>query len=294
MYSMYSVEHDRLNSKVNSFEAKLKEALVFVNSESFKIKQLIKPTSDLNSLSHRTDVENDQKENISDDVLSEHSIQLESKLVQLESTTQSLVCLIQEEFAQITHFIKKNTPNSTSTTSDALELFPNENPGKKITLSILNEEQQKETKRLELELNKLEMNLNDPTSVVYEECTKLRCNLQLNTEETIARIKIAASVDVNTDECELSSELSNQISEISDQSETMMKKIGEYEKESNSFYKSNKFRKELIAAEISSLKYRIRRIINESNDCSETESSFIDLEIKQFQSKLNCLESGLK
>jgi hypothetical protein len=96
------------------------------------------------------------------------------------------------------------------------------------------------------DIAKLEEFLNNPTNFIYEECVEMKRIIQLDAEETIARIKQSNGMDINTEENDLNPKLLAKINIINRQSETMIKRVDAYQNERISSYSNslNKHSKE--------------------------------------------------
>lgn len=144
----------------------------------------------------------------------------------------------------------------------------------------MSEETRNELQRIELELNKIESNLNNPAILVFEEFAELRRRLQLDKEEKIGRIKTANGYSVDTQECELDSSLTDQIDEISDQSEAERKK---------STRSPNASEKEILEARLHFLRTGLRSLYSGSNEMANFNIKFFQKKLKKVSSDSECV-----
>jgi hypothetical protein len=89
------------------------------------------------------------------------------------------------------------------------------------------------------DIAKLEEFLINPTNFIYEECVEMKRIIQLDAEETIARIKQSNVMDINTEENDLNPKLLAKINIINRQSETMIKRVDAYQNERTSSYSNS-------------------------------------------------------
>ena len=78
---------------------------------------------------------------------------------------------------------------------------------------------------------KLELGYNRPKEYIYEECANLRRRIQLDTEETIADIKMKNNLDFKSDESELNASLLLIVNGLNKQNDSMIAAVDKYEKE---------------------------------------------------------------
>ncbi len=142
-------------------------------------------------------------------------------------------------------------------------------------ISTFNEDQ--ELNEILTKLNKLELNLGDYENCIYEKCSEFKRKIQLYTENTIANIKTENSLDINTDENELSTPLQSRINELKAKSESLIGEIEKHQKECISFYNVNEAN-EIIQNELKPLKEKVKAIK--------------ELEVRnKFITELNCIRN---
>ena len=78
-------------------------------------------------------------------------------------------------------------------------------------------------------LNSLITNFSNFENLIYEECSELKREVQLNTEEAIALIKQANNIDVDCEVYE-NNDIERKISILNDANDMMINKIDKYEK----------------------------------------------------------------
>ena len=93
-------------------------------------------------------------------------------------------------------------------------------------------------KLFDTKLTKLEVCLSSPIDLIYNEHTEITRLIQLDTEETIARIKQSNNLDINADESVLFKipGMSAKLELIYKQSESMIKRANEHLKEATASY----------------------------------------------------------
>jgi len=80
-------------------------------------------------------------------------------------------------------------------------------------------------------IDKIKNILDNPEEYIYDECSELKRNIQLETEEIIANIKQSNQIDLNLDdETKLEPELFNLIQNLIEQSQTLITTIDDHEK----------------------------------------------------------------
>lgn len=87
----------------------------------------------------------------------------------------------------------------------------------------------KEIRESEDQDTEVRLKLESLFDFINEECSELRRLAQLNTEETIARIKISYEIDVNEENINEASELSKKINQINQFNLEMISEINDYE-----------------------------------------------------------------
>ena len=142
------------------------------------------------------------------------------------NTFESSFNLARTELIEIKRLIE-HKQNNNSLEYDLLRKFNN---------NSFNEDQMKQLNEIESELRKLESNLNDPASIIYEECSELIRLIQLHTEETIAKAKKDNDFDINIDDSELDEYFKCQINELQVKSESLIEQVEKHEKEYMSSY----------------------------------------------------------
>lgn len=130
-------------------------------------------------------------------------------------------------------------------------------------------------------LKTLELYLNRPTDYVYDKYSEMKRLIQLNAEETIVYIKQSNDVDINTVESQLEPKLLNQVNVIIEQSQTMIDRVEEFQKNISESYLHNKAPKD------KNLIIKLKELEDYSKKCkNELFSKFIDI-IQQTQSSMN-------
>jgi hypothetical protein len=84
-------------------------------------------------------------------------------------------------------------------------------------------------------ITRIENSLDNPEEFIYDECSDLKRNIQLETEVMIAEIKKSNEIDLNSDETQLEPELFNLIQNVKEQSQTLITTIDDHEKVIKSF-----------------------------------------------------------
>ena len=106
-----------------------------------------------------------------------------------------------------------------------------------------------------INLKKLEIELEDGSDSIYDECVELKRCIQLEKEETIERFKKENEIVLNTDELGLErGELIKEIDSINKKADNLIEKVEHYENESLTAYKKNKSNKSLLECELKKLK----------------------------------------
>ena len=127
----------------------------------------------------------------------------------------------------------------------------------------LNKDHLNEINQLETELNEIKSDLKDPSNFVYEECSELKRNIQLYTEETIAKIKEENNLDINIEENKLRKSVKCEINAIQTKSELIIQEVEKRQAETISSYNVNEAKK-FIQNEIEPLRERIKELKNSS------------------------------
>jgi hypothetical protein len=116
------------------------------------------------------------------------------------------------------------------------------------------------------ELNKLENELtSDCECLIYDECAELKRKIQLKREERIFSFKTLFDLNVNSDESELNSGLIQEVNEINDSSESLIKKVENYYTFLSKKIFSTFYREQLshfISNELSLFKLRFSEALN--------------------------------
>ena len=103
------------------------------------------------------------------------------------------------------------------------------------------------SKEIELILNdlnskvdKIQFNLNNPVDLIFDYCSELRHEIQLDTEEKIAKIKVDNGYDINRETNELNDQVQKLIQNLIEKLDFYMKKIDALEQDrKNSVSKLN-------------------------------------------------------
>ena len=104
-------------------------------------------------------------------------------------------------------------------------------------------------------IDKIKNSLDNPEEYIYDECSELRRNIQLETEEIIADIKQSNQIDLNLDdETKLEPELFNLIENVMEQSHTLITAIDDHEKVINSHWIDKEINKKLFVKDYNKLK----------------------------------------
>jgi hypothetical protein len=159
----------------------------------------------------------------------------------------------------------------------------------------LNEDQLEKVNKIETELNKIESNLSNvelAINIVYEECAEFMLQIQLYTEETIARIKVENNIGVNVDESELSESLQFQINELQLKSESLIEQIEKHLK--NYISSSNMVEaKKFIQKRFEPLKHRIKELRQGKHVCDDNSINFLQDVINKKEWKHFLFENNL-
>jgi hypothetical protein len=263
-----------LYTKLNGLENNLKQVTTLVKTESSKIKQLIQSSDEETQLQpiltayFEDDLIKSDMNEI--DQVEEGLMDFNFKLNKLESEILDVADLIHDEFTSIHQSLKIKSEHTSQ-----------------IKQSKLNNEQLIELECIRLDLNKLEADLNDPAGYIYDECSELRRLIQLDLEETIARVKQANNLNINIEECELTSTVAEKIKEIRDESEKMIETIDNHQKSYLSSYNHIEAAM-LIETELTPIR-RCLDISYEMLDSSMIEIQFINTSISNLRYFLSSL-----
>ena len=104
-------------------------------------------------------------------------------------------------------------------------------------------------------IDKIKNSLDNPEEYIYDECSELRRNIQLETEEIIADIKQSNQIDLNLDdETKLEPELFDLIQNVMEQSQTLITTIDDHEKVIKSHWIDKEINKKLFLKDYNKLK----------------------------------------
>jgi hypothetical protein len=144
--------------------------------------------------------------------------------------------------------------------------------------STLNEDQLKRVIKIENELNEIESNVSDvelAINIIYEKCAEYKLQIQLHTEEFIARIKIENNLDINVDESELCQILQSQINHFKTKSESLIDNIEKHQKEY--IASANQIQaKKFIQKNFQPLKHRIKELKEARYLCSNSSINYLE------------------
>ena len=157
-----------------------------------------------------------------------------------------------------------------------------------------------------LEVNEFKKKLNDYKQIltelehfyanakdaIYDEFNDMRRRIQLDAEVTITEIKQNNNMDINTDEMQLTVELTNAIGKIKDQSSSMIDAIDVYEKETSAAYEKNELKMKQFARD-----FKTPRTISSSFVClwqtRLVEMDFDDQKMSEAAEKLKAYQLKL-
>lgn len=134
-------------------------------------------------------------------------------------------------------------------------------------------------------LKTLELYLNRPIDYVYDKYSEMKRLIQLNAEETIAYIKQSNDVDINTVESQLEPKLLNKVNLIIEQSQKMIDRVEEFQKNISEFYLHNKAPKDRNLI----IKLKELEELYSKKFKNEFFSKFTDI-IQQIQSSIDAVE----
>jgi len=149
-------------------------------------------------------------------------------------------------------------------------------------------------------ITRIENSLDNPEEFIYDECSDLKRNIQLETEETIAKIKQSNEIDLNLDETKLEPELFELIQNVIEQSQTLITTIDDHEKVIKSFWIDKQINKKLFIKDYNKLKQFsdlfIQTWTKRLDDLNFDDVTMNEAVIKlnEYQSKLNILANKIK
>ncbi len=150
-------------------------------------------------------------------------------------------------------------------------------------------------------IDKIKNILDNPEEYIYDECSELKRNIQLETEEIIANIKQSNQIDLNLDdETKLEPELFNLIQNLIEQSQTLITTIDDHEKAVKSHWIDKQINKKLFVKDYNKLKQFsdlfiqawTKRLDDFNFDDQTMKEALVKL--SEYQSKLNILISKIK
>jgi hypothetical protein len=149
-------------------------------------------------------------------------------------------------------------------------------------------------------INRIENSLDNQEEFIYDECSELKRNIQLETEEIIAKIKQSNEIDLNLDETKLESDLFNLIQNVIEQSQTLITTIDDHEKVIKSYWIDKQINKKLFIKDYNKLKQFsdlfIQTWTKRLDDLNFDDVTMNEAVIKlnEYQTKLNILASKIK
>ena len=99
-------------------------------------------------------------------------------------------------------------------------------------------------------INRIKYSLDNSEEFVYDYCSELKRNVQLETEEIIADIKQSNQIDPDLDENKIELEIFNLIQNVIDQSQAIINTIDDHEKMSKSYWIGKEINKKLFIKDL--------------------------------------------
>ena len=135
-------------------------------------------------------------------------------------------------------------------------------------------------------LAKLEFSFNNPKDYIYDECGDLRRLIQLDTEETIAKIKTKHNFHIDTDESKLNDDLRSLIDKVKEQSDLMIASVDKYENETYILFDKNESNRKNLANELKKPRTISKHFVSHWKTCL-ARSDFEDNKMRDAARKLN-------
>jgi len=142
--------------------------------------------------------------------------------------------------------------------------------------------------------------LDNPEEFIYDQCSELKRNIQLETEEIIANVKQSNKIDLNLDETKLEPELLNLIQNVIEQSQKIITEIDDHEKAIKSYWIDKEINKKLFIKDYNKLKQfsdlfiqTWTRRLDDLNFDDLTMNEAV-IKLNEYQSKLNIFVNSIK
>lgn len=143
---------------------------------------------------------------------------------------------------------------------------------------------------LKSKVDKIQFILNNPIDLIYDYCSELRHEIQLDTEETIAKIKVDNDYDVNTETNELSEQVQKLIQNLIERLDFNMNKIDALEQDRKNSISKLKL-PERFATEIDDFYKDIKEWFN---DLKIVGVITRPCQVKMFKHKLKCMNEEIE
>ncbi len=142
--------------------------------------------------------------------------------------------------------------------------------------------------------------MDNPEEFIYDQCSELKRNIQLETEEIIANVKQSNKIDLNLDETKLEPELLNLIQNVIEQSQKIITEIDDHEKAIKSYWIDKEINKKLFIKDYNKLKQfsdlfiqTWTRRLDDLNFDDLTMNEAV-IKLNEYQSKLNIFVNSIK